>query len=44
VAGSVVTSRDEDVVVLSALQRLVDGDRRSHELLKVVVAVTLGNR
>ena len=32
-AGCVITSGDEDVVVASALKRLVDGDRRSHELL-----------
>lgn len=33
VTGRVVASRDEDVVILSALERLVDGNRRSHELL-----------
>ena len=33
VAGGVVALGDEDVVVLAALERLVDRDGRAHELL-----------
>lgn len=32
-AGGIVALGDEDVVVDTALQWLVDGDRRSHKLL-----------
>ena len=32
-AGCVVALGDEDVVVCAALERLVNGDRRAHELL-----------